>query len=108
RLLTDPQHLRGYGLAVNVNGHNSKLLLDTGAGGILISRGMAEKAGLTRLSEYEVRGIGDQGGKEGYTAVVDTLKIGELEFQGCSVRVLDQRSVIGEEGLIGSDVFSSF
>jgi len=108
RLLTDPQHLRGYGLAVNVNGHNSKLLLDTGAGGILISRGMAEKAGLTRLSEYEVRGIGDQGGKEGYTAVVDTLKIGELEFQGCSVRVLDQRSVIGEDGLIGSDVFSSF
>jgi tetratricopeptide (TPR) repeat protein len=108
RLLSDPQHLRGYGLAVSVNGHGSKLLLDTGAGGILISRSLAEKAGLTRLSEYEIRGIGDKGGKEGYTAVVDSLKIGELEFQGCTVRVLDQRSVIGEDGLIGSDVFSSF
>jgi tetratricopeptide (TPR) repeat protein len=108
RLLTDPQHLRGYGLAVNVNGHGSKLLLDTGASGILISRGLAEKAGLSRLSEYEIRGIGDKGGKDGYTAVVDTLKIGELEFQGCTVRVLDQRSVIGEDGLIGADVFSTF
>ncbi len=108
RLLSDPQHLRGYGLAVNVNGHGSKLLLDTGASGILISRGLAEKAGLSRLSEYEIHGIGDKGGKEGYTAVVDSLKIGELEFQGCTVRVLDQRSVVGEDGLIGADVFSSF
>src|SRR5215468_6803915 len=34
RLLTDSTHLRGYGLAVSVNGHGSKLLLDTGASGI--------------------------------------------------------------------------
>jgi tetratricopeptide (TPR) repeat protein len=108
RLLSDPQHLRGYGLAVNVNGHGSKLLLDTGASGILLSHGLAEKAGLSRLSEYEIRGIGDKGGKEGHTAVADSLKIGDLEFQGCTVRVLDQRSGIGEDGLIGSDVFSSF
>jgi tetratricopeptide (TPR) repeat protein len=108
RLLTDPQHLRGYGLAVNVNGRNSKLLLDTGASGILLSHGLAEKAGLTRLSESEIRGIGDKGGKEGYTAVANSLKIGELEFQNCTVRVLEKRSVIGEDGLIGSDVFSNF
>jgi tetratricopeptide (TPR) repeat protein len=108
RLLSDPQHLRGYGLAVSVNGRGSKLLLDTGASGILLSHSLAEKAGLTRLSDSEIRGIGDKGGKEGYTAVVDSLKIGELEFQGCTVHVLDQRSVIGEDGLIGSDVFSSF
>jgi gag-polyprotein putative aspartyl protease len=108
RLLTDPTHLRGYGLAVSVNGHGSKLMLDTGASGILISRGLAEKAGLTRLSESIIHGIGDKGGKEGYTAVADSLKIGELEFQNCTVRVLDQRSVVGEDGLIGADVFSSF
>lgn len=108
RLLNDPQHLRGYGLAVSVNGHSSKLMLDTGSSGILLSHGLAEKAGLTRLSQSEIRGIGDKGGKGGYTAVVDSLKIGELEFQGCTVHVLDQRSVIGEDGLIGSDVFSSF
>jgi predicted aspartyl protease len=108
RLLRDPTHLRGYGLAVSVNGHGSKLLLDTGASGILISRGLAEKANLARLSQSTIHGIGDKGGKEGYTAVADSLKIGELEFQNCTVRVLDQHSVVGEDGLIGADVFSSF
>jgi hypothetical protein len=108
RLLTDPQHLRGYGLAVNVNGHGSKLLLDTGATGILLSHSLADKAGLSRLSDYEIHGIGDKGGKDGYTAIADSLKIGELEFKDCTVRVLEQRSVIGEDGLIGADVFSIF
>jgi hypothetical protein len=108
RLLSDPMHLRGYGLAVDVNGRSSKLMLDTGSTGILISRGLADRAGLTRLSESTIHGIGDKGGKEGYTAVADSLKIGELEFQNCTVRVLDQRSVVGEDGLIGADVFSSF
>jgi tetratricopeptide (TPR) repeat protein len=108
RLLRDPQHLRGYGLAVDVNGHGSRLLLDTGASGILISRGIAEKAGVTRLSNAEISGIGDKGGKDGYAAIADSLKIGDLEFQGCTVHVLEQRSVVGEDGLIGADVFSSF
>jgi hypothetical protein len=108
RLLTDSTHLRGYGLAVSVNGHGSRLLLDTGASGILIRRGLAEKANLKRLSDSTIHGIGDKGGKDGYTAVADSLKIGELEFQNCTVRVLDQRSVVGEDGLIGADVFSSF
>jgi tetratricopeptide (TPR) repeat protein len=108
RLLHDPQHLRGYGLAVDVNGHGSKLLFDTGASGILISRGVAERSGVTRLSDTAMWGIGDKGSKDGYAAVADSLKIGGLEFQGCTVRVLEQRSVVGEDGLIGADVFSSF
>src|ERR1700741_4199379 len=69
RLLTDPQQLPGYGLAVNVNGPGSKLLLDTGASGILLSHSLADKAGLPLLSDYEIHGIGDKGGKDGYTAI---------------------------------------
>ena len=108
RLLRDPRHVRGYGLSVEVNGRKSKLLLDTGASGILINRNLAEKAGAKRLSDMAIWGIGDKGDKDGYTAVADSLKIGELEFQGCTVRVLEQRSVTDEDGLIGADVFSSF
>jgi tetratricopeptide (TPR) repeat protein len=108
RLLLDPRHLRGYGLSVEVNGRKSKLLLDTGASGILINRNLAEKSGVTRLSDMAVWGIGDKGDKGGYTAVADSLKIGELEFQNCTVRVIDQRSVVDEDGLIGADVFASF
>jgi len=51
RLLLDPKHLRGYGLAVQLNGKKANLMLDTGAGGILVDRGIAEKAGITKLSE---------------------------------------------------------
>jgi len=107
-LLRDPTHLRGYGLSVIVDGERSRLLLDTGGSGILINRNLAEKAGLTRLSDTDVGGIGDKGNRSGYMALADSLKIGELEFQGCPVEVLEQRSVTGEDGLIGADVFSAF
>ena len=108
KLLLDPQHLRGFGLTLEVNGRKSTLLLDTGASGILINRRLAEKAGVTRLSDMDIGGIGDKGRKNGYRALADSLKIGGLEFQNCPVEVLDQRSVVGEDGLIGADVFSSF
>ncbi len=108
RLLLDPTHLRGYGLTVNVNGHKSKLMLDTGASGILIDRGTAEKAGITKLSETRIGGIGDKGNKSGYVGLANSIKIGELEFQNCPVEVLEKRSVVGEAGLIGADVFKDF
>ena len=108
RLLADPSHLRGYGLNVDVNGHKTKLMLDTGASGILINRNLAEKAGVMRLAEMNLGGIGDKGLKSGYRALADSLKVGGLEFQNCPVQVLDKRSVVGEDGLIGADVFSSF
>lgn len=107
-LLLDPQHLRGYGLAIEVNGHKTKLLLDTGASGILINRSLAEKAGVTRLADVDIGGIGDKGRKQGYRALADALVVGGLEFRNCPVEVLDQRSVAGEDGLLGADVFSSF
>ena len=44
-LSRDPVHMRGVGLSVSVNGTKSNLLLDTGASGIVIDRGIAEKSG---------------------------------------------------------------
>ena len=108
RLLLDPQHLRGYGLSVAVNGQKSKLLLDTGASGIMINRNLAVKAGVHRLSDVDIRGIGDKGNRAGYLGLADSLKIGDLEFKDCPVRVLEDRSVAGEDGLIGADVFDAF
>lgn len=52
--------IRGYSLAVTLNGQNSKLQLDTGASGILIDRRIAEKAGLSKLSDATLGGFGDQ------------------------------------------------
>jgi len=61
QMLIDARHLRGYGLRVNVNGQTARLLLDTGAGGLLINRRMAEKAGVKPVVQTKLRGIGDKG-----------------------------------------------
>jgi len=108
RMLINPQHMRGVGLYVFVNRQKSRLLLDTGAGGILLNRGMAERAGVTKLTETHIGGIGDQGSKPGYVAVARSISIGDLEFKNCPVRVIDTRTVLGEDGLIGADVFEHF
>lgn len=109
KILRDATHVRAYGLGVKLNGHSARLQIDTGAGGILLTRSVAQHAGLTPFSETEMSGIGDQGFKPGYSAFADSIHIGDLEFQDCAVRVLDTRSTIGDvDGLIGMDVFSQF
>jgi len=107
-LLSDPKHLRGFGLEVTIGDRKSTLLLDTGAGGILINRRLAEKAGLKRISDTLIRGIGDKGAVGGYVVMAPSIKVGGLEFQNCPVEVLDRRTVANEEGLIGADVFEDF
>lgn len=108
RMLTNPQHMRGVGLSVFVNDEKSRLLLDTGAGGILLNRGMAERTGVTKLTETHIAGVGDQGSKPGYLALARSIRIGDLEFKNCPVRVIETRTVLGEDGLIGADVFEHF
>jgi tetratricopeptide (TPR) repeat protein len=107
-LLTDARHMRGMGLPVVVNGQKSKLLLDTGAGGITINRRLAARAGIQRLTEVEIGGIGDKGPARGYAARADSIRIGKLEFRNCLLYVVDKGSVADEEGLIGADVFQQF
>jgi len=102
------RRMRGIGLSVKLNDRNVHLLLDTGAGGIMVSRKVAEKAGLTRVSAVHYGGIGDKGLQNGYTAVAEHIRIGELEFEDCVVAVSDQRSVTDEDGLIGADVFGGY
>jgi len=107
-LFADARHIAGIGLAVKLNDRNFRLQLDTGAGGIMVNRKVAEKAGLTRVSAVHYRGIGDKGLQGGYTAVADHIRIGELEFQDCVVAVSEQRSLADEDGLIGADVFGAY
>jgi len=108
RMLTDPEHVRGVGLSVFVNGEKSRLLLDTGASGIVLNRVMAERTGVTKLSETRMTGIGDEGSKPGYVGFARSIRIGDLEFKNCTVDVLESRSVTGEDGVIGADVFGEF
>lgn len=107
-LLRDAKHVEGYGLAVKINDRNQRLLLDTGASGILINRRAAAKAGLTRISALQFSGIGDKGRRDAYFAVADRIRIGDLEFKDCVVTVSEKSMGLDEDGLIGADVFSSY
>jgi len=107
-LMLDAKRIRDYGLSVNINGTGTKLLLDTGAGGIVVNTKVAEKAGLRRIVEMNASGIGSKGAASGYIANADSIKIGELEFQGCPVHVIDKKRALGDDGLIGADVFEDF
>ena len=108
RLMIDPQHLRGYGLSVILNGHKSSLMLDTGASGILVKRSIAEHAGIAKITETKVWGIGSKGRRNAYIGIADSIKVGDLEFRDCPIEVMESRSIVGEEGLIGADVFEDF
>ena len=102
------RHVRGYGLVVALNGRNSKLLLDTGADGIVVDHKIAEKAGLTRLLDTTIGGFGDRGKSTGYFARASSIKIGDLESQDCPIRVVDKRSVLGLDGIVGTNIFQEF
>jgi predicted aspartyl protease len=106
-LMGSAKIIRGVGLMVKLNGHGARLLLDTGASGILVTRHIAEKAGLTRLTATQFGGFGDKGERSGYIAVADQIRIGDLEFHDCLVEVAD-KSVESEDGLVGADVFRMY
>ncbi|HJX83664.1 MAG TPA: aspartyl protease family protein, partial [Candidatus Angelobacter sp.] len=99
----------GFGLQVKFNDRaSSLLLLDTGAHGILIGRGLAEKAGVVKFADASFGGIGDKGEVEAYWAWADKITIGGLEFHNCTVLVSSKSNVADGAGLIGPDIFQDF
>src|SRR5262249_1891242 len=100
--------IRGYGLRVSFNGGASALLLlDTGASGVTITRKFGEKIGGRKLADQALEGVGKGSATHGYSAWVDKVTIGNLEFHDCFVHVVPQ-TVADADGLVGTDVFEKF
>lgn len=100
---------RTYGLEVDIDGRKLKLVLDTGAGGIVIQRSAAEKAGVEHLVDFSLHGFGDNAKlRSAYTGIAAHLGIGSLAFQNALISVSNQEFVDIEDGLIGTNVFSQF
>jgi hypothetical protein len=93
---------------VKLNGHGNRLALDTGTSGILVRSATAEKAGLTRIGEQRIGGLGDKDQQSGYVAVAAHIRVGDLEFEDCLVRIVDAPGSSDIDGLIGSDVFGAY
>jgi tetratricopeptide (TPR) repeat protein len=101
-------HLRGYRVSVELNGRQEQLLLDTGASGIVVGRGVAAEAKITEFIPTRLGGIGGTGWTSGSIGFAESIKVGDMEFRNCPIKVTDDSSVVHEDGLIGSDVFEKF
>jgi tetratricopeptide (TPR) repeat protein len=104
---SDGRHMGGIGLSAKINDRNARLQLDTGAGGIIVRRKLAEKAGVVPISSLHYGGVGDKGLQSGHTGLADHIRIGELEFQDCVISVTD-KALPDADGLIGADVFGDY
>jgi len=102
----DGAHISAFGLDVKLNGQTGRLQIDTGAGGLTVSPAFAKRAGLESFSQTSIGGIGSEGEQSAYTAVVDSIRIGSLEFHNCSVDVVKSKVFTNGDGLIGMNVFS--
>lgn len=103
-----PKQLGGYAIPVALNNAKATLEVDTGAAGILISSRVAQKAGLQKSVEVRVGGIGDDRPSSGYVAHVASIRVGDLQFEDCSVQVVEQFRYQDEDGLLGTNVFQDF
>ena len=106
---TSAQTSTGAGIDITFNGKRRRFLLDTGASGLVITREAAKALGLVQELQTFTGGIGDNGPQGTFVSHVDDIKVGNMEFHNCLVRVLEGRDALhGVDGLIGADTFRSF
>lgn len=96
-------------LQVRINeGRPQRLILDTGARGIVISARAARGLGLRYLVQSALGGLGNSEETSAQTALADTVRIGDLVYRDCAVDVSDRPLSDRADGVIGSAVFRQF
>lgn len=102
----------GVGLDVRLNRSTARLIIETSGDRIVLNQHAAKEAGARQLVRTEIEGAGDENPPEGYTAYVQSIKIGEIEFEACYVTVIEEasprNSLATFEGSIGAGIFSNF
>jgi tetratricopeptide (TPR) repeat protein len=102
----------GVGVDVRLNGFAARLVVETSSDRIILNQKTAEKAGVQQVVRTEIEGVGDENPPEGYTAYVESIKFGEIEFKGCYVTVIEDaspRNFLGDhEGAVGAGIFANY
>jgi len=93
----DVKHIDGYRLDSEFSKSKGKLILDTAASGLFISKTLAD------LNGYH-QGPTDPPG----TVRVDSVRVGPLEFRDCLVGVSDSAFAGKADGFIGGDMFAQW
>jgi predicted aspartyl protease len=108
-LMFDANKVRGFAIPVSINGSKPlRLMMDTGAQGILIKSKAAAAMGLENIGTQRVGGLGDEGERSSDVAIADRVTIGGVEFTSCPIIISDKKSLDQEDGLVGPSVFDRF
>ncbi len=103
------RELYAYRVPVSINGGEAaRLLLDTGASGIIINASLAARLHVKRLASATVGGLGDQGAAPGWVGVADRVRVGSVEFRDAVVTVSERPVPGSQQGLMGTDIFEPF
>ena len=90
---------------VRINGAPIRMLVDTGASGIALSREDAQMAGLaTSIGMNDVVGKGADGDVRGQYVVLDRVELGPMSAAGLNAVVLNG----GEQSLLGQSFLRKF
>jgi len=103
-IIPHPGQSLGLAIKATVNSKAGVFLLDTGASWLTISRKLAEKIGVRKLSEQALEGTGEGRPSQGYLAWVDKVTMGDLEFHDCVVHVSTEKTMDGVDGLVGVSI----
>jgi len=97
-------------LRVSLNGGEPrKLLVDTGAHGIVVSARVAQQGPIESLVPYRLGGLGDAGRASASLGWADSVIIGgKLSLRDCPVIITDKSVGRLWEGIIGTDVLRSY
>jgi aspartyl protease family protein len=90
---------------VEINGSPIRVLVDTGASGIALSRDDARRAGLAvSAGMFQVVGEGANGDVHGEFVKLDRVSLGSTKVEGVEAVVLDE----GGQSLLGQSFLSKF
>jgi tetratricopeptide (TPR) repeat protein len=106
--LMDGRRVTGGSLPIKIDGAKTDLRFDTGAAGIMLSSRFAERAGVKRLAEGDISGIGNGPAVKGWIGYAPAIQIGDLTLRNCIVHVPEKGSADDSGGLISSDLFDRF
>jgi predicted aspartyl protease len=108
-ILRDSQHMQGWETRVAIGTCKAvKLVIDTGAQGILIGDSLAQKCGIKKLYDGFVIGIGSKPPLGIYTGLADHVQIGPIEYKNVLIDVEDRTPVGDEAGLISTNLLGQF
>jgi tetratricopeptide (TPR) repeat protein len=93
----DGKHIDSFRLEVKFPKATAKLVLDTAASGLYISKALADENGFQRAADAPMG-----------TVQASTLQIGPLEFRDCMVGVSDVPFAGKADGFIGTDLLAKY